>query len=83
MLLCHNAQTFNLEGSQIYEDSIVLQSVFKSARQRIVKEEESEEDSDDDDDDDDDEEESEAECKIKDSLFLSLSPPSLLTINNL
>ncbi|XP_071208564.1 probable global transcription activator SNF2L2 isoform X2 [Salvelinus alpinus] len=61
MLLCHNAQTFNLEGSQIYEDSIVLQSVFKSARQRIVKEEESEEDSDDDDDDDDDEEESEAE----------------------
>ncbi|KFP54476.1 putative global transcription activator SNF2L2, partial [Cathartes aura] len=35
MLLCHNAQTFNLEGSQIYEDSIVLQSVFKSARQKI------------------------------------------------
>ncbi|XP_038842258.1 probable global transcription activator SNF2L2 isoform X3 [Salvelinus namaycush] len=61
MLLCHNAQTFNLEGSQIYEDSIVLQSVFKSARQRIVKEEESEEDSDDDNEDDDDEEESEAE----------------------
>ncbi|XP_051953715.1 probable global transcription activator SNF2L2 isoform X4 [Xyrauchen texanus] len=59
MLLCHNAQTYNLEGSQIYEDSIVLQSVFKSARQKIAKEE-SENDSD---DDDDDEEESEAESK--------------------
>ncbi|XP_078141177.1 putative global transcription activator SNF2L2 isoform X3 [Centroberyx gerrardi] len=59
MLLCHNAQTFNLEGSQIYEDSIVLQSVFKSARQKIAKEEESDEDS----EDDDDEEESEAEAK--------------------
>ncbi|XP_045889799.1 probable global transcription activator SNF2L2 isoform X3 [Micropterus dolomieu] len=58
MLLCHNAQTFNLEGSQIYEDSIVLQSVFKSARQKIAKDEESEDDS-----DEDDEEESEAEAK--------------------
>uniref|UniRef100_A0A673BWX0 Probable global transcription activator SNF2L2 n=1 Tax=Sphaeramia orbicularis TaxID=375764 RepID=A0A673BWX0_9TELE len=56
MLLCHNAQTFNLEGSQ---DSIVLQSVFKSARQKIAKDEESEDDSDDDEDDDD----SEAEAK--------------------
>ncbi|XP_029025568.1 probable global transcription activator SNF2L2 isoform X2 [Betta splendens] len=35
-LLCHNAQTYNLEGSQIYEDSIVIKSVFESARQRIV-----------------------------------------------
>uniref|UniRef100_A0A8C5AKB5 SWI/SNF related BAF chromatin remodeling complex subunit ATPase 2 n=1 Tax=Gadus morhua TaxID=8049 RepID=A0A8C5AKB5_GADMO len=60
MLLCHNAQTFNLEGSQIYEDSIVLQSVFRSARQKIVKKEESEEESDED-EDDEDEEESEAE----------------------
>ncbi|KAJ4942469.1 hypothetical protein JOQ06_012335 [Pogonophryne albipinna] len=64
MLLCHNAQTFNLEGSQIYEDSIVLQSVFKSARQKIAKDEESEDDSDeDDDDDDDDDDESETEAK--------------------
>ncbi|XP_075065028.1 SWI/SNF-related matrix-associated actin-dependent regulator of chromatin subfamily A member 2 isoform X12 [Mixophyes fleayi] len=64
MLLCHNAQTFNLEGSQIYEDSIVLQSVFKSARQKIAKEDESEEDSiDDDDDDEEDEDESESESK--------------------
>uniref|UniRef100_A0A1D5NTB4 SWI/SNF related, matrix associated, actin dependent regulator of chromatin, subfamily a, member 2 n=1 Tax=Gallus gallus TaxID=9031 RepID=A0A1D5NTB4_CHICK len=62
MLLCHNAQTFNLEGSQIYEDSIVLQSVFKSARQKIAKEEESEDESNDD-EDEDDEEESESESK--------------------
>ncbi|XP_053354357.1 transcription activator BRG1 isoform X1 [Clarias gariepinus] len=41
MLLCQNAQTFNLEGSLIYEDSIVLQSVFTSLRQKIEKEEES------------------------------------------
>ena len=45
---------------QIYEDSIVLQSVFRSARQKIVKKEESEEESDED-EDDEDEEESEAE----------------------
>ncbi|KAK2529546.1 hypothetical protein Q9966_009323 [Columba livia] len=42
MLLCQNAQTFNLEGSLIYEDSIVLQSVFTSVRQKMEKEEESE-----------------------------------------
>ncbi|XP_051569659.1 transcription activator BRG1 isoform X4 [Myxocyprinus asiaticus] len=42
MLLCSNAQTFNLEGSLIYEDSIVLQSVFTSVRQKIEKEEDSE-----------------------------------------
>lgn len=47
---------------QIYEDSIVLQSVFKSARQKIAKEDESEDDSNDD-DDDEDEDESESECK--------------------
>ncbi|KAM3874157.1 putative global transcription activator SNF2L2 [Diretmus argenteus] len=43
ILLCHNAQTFNLEGSQIYEDSIVIKSVFESARQRIVTDEEQKE----------------------------------------
>uniref|UniRef100_A0A8C7PHP9 SWI/SNF related, matrix associated, actin dependent regulator of chromatin, subfamily a, member 4 n=1 Tax=Oncorhynchus mykiss TaxID=8022 RepID=A0A8C7PHP9_ONCMY len=42
MLLFQNAQTFNLEGSLIYEDSIVLQSVFTSLRQKIEKEEDSE-----------------------------------------
>ena len=41
---------------QIYEDSIVLQSVFKSARQKIVKDEESDDESDDDDEDDDESE---------------------------
>ncbi|NXF46127.1 SMCA2 protein, partial [Oceanites oceanicus] len=71
MLLCHNAQTFNLEGSQIYEDSIVLQSVFKSARQKIAKEEESEDESNDD-EDDDEEEESESESKsVKVKIKLS------------
>ncbi|XP_060927167.1 LOW QUALITY PROTEIN: probable global transcription activator SNF2L2 [Limanda limanda] len=60
MLLCHNAQTFNLEGSQIYEDSIVLQSVFKSAKQKIAKDAESDEDSE---EDEEDEDESEAEAK--------------------
>ncbi|KAG5272221.1 hypothetical protein AALO_G00162960 [Alosa alosa] len=42
-LMCHNAQTFNLEGSQIYQDSIVLQSVFESARQRLATNDKSEE----------------------------------------
>ncbi|XP_068460610.1 probable global transcription activator SNF2L2 isoform X2 [Clinocottus analis] len=62
MLLCHNAQTFNLEGSQIYEDSIVLQSVFKSARQKIAKDEESDDESEEE-EEEEDEDESEAEAK--------------------
>ncbi|TSN86087.1 putative global transcription activator SNF2L2 [Bagarius yarrelli] len=67
MLLCHNAQTYNLEGSQIFEDSIVLQSVFRSARQKIAKEE-----SEDDTNDEDDEDESEAESKsVKVKIKLS------------
>ncbi|RWS25890.1 transcription activator BRG1-like isoform X4 [Leptotrombidium deliense] len=37
MLLCKNAQQYNVEGSTIYEDSIVLQSVFTSARERLEK----------------------------------------------
>lgn len=37
MLLCKNAQTYNVEGSLIYEDSIVLQSVFTNARERLEK----------------------------------------------
>uniref|UniRef100_A0A3Q2YX47 Bromo domain-containing protein n=1 Tax=Hippocampus comes TaxID=109280 RepID=A0A3Q2YX47_HIPCM len=41
-LLCHNAQTYNLEGSQIYEDSIVIKSVFESARLRIAANQEPE-----------------------------------------
>ncbi|XP_060523815.1 ATP-dependent helicase brm-like [Cylas formicarius] len=35
ILLCQNAQIFNEEASIIYEDSIVLQSVFSNARQKI------------------------------------------------
>ncbi|GFS58566.1 hypothetical protein TNIN_482531 [Trichonephila inaurata madagascariensis] len=37
MVLCTNAQTYNVEGSLIYEDSIVLQSVFTNARERLEK----------------------------------------------
>jgi SWI/SNF-related matrix-associated actin-dependent regulator of chromatin subfamily A protein 2/4 len=37
MLLCKNAQTYNVEGSLIFEDSIVLQSVFTNARERLEK----------------------------------------------
>ncbi|GFS49742.1 hypothetical protein NPIL_418531 [Nephila pilipes] len=37
MLLCTNAQQYNVEGSLIYEDSIVLQSVFTNARERLEK----------------------------------------------
>ncbi|XP_018562327.2 ATP-dependent helicase brm isoform X2 [Anoplophora glabripennis] len=35
MLLCQNAQIYNEEASLIHEDSIVLQSVFSNAKQRI------------------------------------------------
>ena len=41
MLLCKNAQAYNVEGSTIFEDSIVLQSVFTSAREKIEKDAES------------------------------------------
>lgn len=41
---------------QIYEDSIVLQSVFKSARQKIAKDEESDDDSEEEDEDEDESE---------------------------
>uniref|UniRef100_A0A8C5BVC1 SWI/SNF related BAF chromatin remodeling complex subunit ATPase 4a n=1 Tax=Gadus morhua TaxID=8049 RepID=A0A8C5BVC1_GADMO len=75
MLLCQNAQTFNLEGSLIYEDSIVLQSVFTSVRQKIEKEEDSEgEDSEEDDDDVDDGSESECECKSRTRTRRSAPP---------
>lgn len=67
MLLCQNAQTFNLEGSLIYEDSIVIQSVFTSVRQKIEKEEESEgEDSEEEEDEPDEGSESESRSvKVK------------------
>jgi len=38
MQLCKNAQNYNEESSLIYEDSVVLQSIFTSARQRVEAE---------------------------------------------
>ncbi|XP_058799194.1 ATP-dependent helicase brm-like [Phymastichus coffea] len=38
MQLCKNAQTYNEEASLIYENSVVLQTVFRAARQRIEAE---------------------------------------------
>lgn len=38
MQSCKNAQMYNEEGSLIYEDSIVLQSVFCNARIRMEEE---------------------------------------------
>ncbi|CAH1176276.1 unnamed protein product [Phaedon cochleariae] len=35
MLLCQNAQIYNEEASIIHEDSIVLQSVFSNAKQKL------------------------------------------------
>jgi len=35
MLMCSNTQKYNEDGSLIYEDSIVLQTVFTSARTRL------------------------------------------------
>lgn len=43
MLLCQNTQKYNEDGSLIYEDSIVLSSVFSNARQRLDAEAEEEE----------------------------------------
>ncbi|XP_062509331.1 probable global transcription activator SNF2L2 [Corticium candelabrum] len=34
-LLCHNAQTYNVEGSQIYQDSLVLEAVFNNMKERV------------------------------------------------
>ena len=36
-LLCSNTQKYNEDGSLIYEDSIVLQSVFTNARERLIE----------------------------------------------
>lgn len=50
--LCQNAQIYNEEASLIYEDSIVLQSVFSNSRQKVVEEESDGGDDDDESDDD-------------------------------
>lgn len=36
--MCQNAQTYNVEGSQIYDDSIMLQTVFYELRAKTEKE---------------------------------------------
>merc|ERR1711981_87937 len=38
MQLCTNTQQYNEDGSLIFEDSIVLQSVFTNARERLEQE---------------------------------------------
>merc|ERR1719415_27720 len=38
MLLCNNTQKYNEDGSLIHEDSIVLQSVFTNAREKLQAE---------------------------------------------
>ena len=38
-MLCSNTQKYNEDGSLIYEDSIVLQSVFTNARERLIENE--------------------------------------------
>ncbi|EEB19078.1 conserved hypothetical protein [Pediculus humanus corporis] len=46
--MCKNAQIYNEEASLIHEDSIVLQSVFTNARQRLEQDAETDEDKGDD-----------------------------------
>ncbi|CAG2107217.1 unnamed protein product [Medioppia subpectinata] len=61
MQLCRNAQTYNVEGSLIYEDSIMLQSVFTKARENFEKNDESFAEDNNDNNEDDDEGEEDAE----------------------
>lgn len=42
--LCQNAQIYNEEASLIYEDSVVLQTIFSNAKLRVLDEPESEPD---------------------------------------
>ncbi|XP_057327436.1 ATP-dependent helicase brm-like isoform X2 [Microplitis mediator] len=62
MQLCKNAQIYNEEASPIHEDSIVLESVFTNARQRLEAEGSM---SDDDDRDDGSDGDSSVRMKIK------------------
>uniref|UniRef100_A0A672H2Q0 SWI/SNF related, matrix associated, actin dependent regulator of chromatin, subfamily a, member 4 n=1 Tax=Salarias fasciatus TaxID=181472 RepID=A0A672H2Q0_SALFA len=81
MLLFQNAQTFNLEGSLIYEDSIVLQSVFTSLRQKIEKEEESDgEESEEEEEEQEEGSESECESFLKETFVLFFSGNVLLSL---
>ncbi|XP_062711277.1 ATP-dependent helicase brm [Aedes albopictus] len=62
--LCQNAQIYNEEASLIYEDSLELQQIFSTSKQRVL-EAADEEDSDDDDDDNSDEESGSVKMKLK------------------
>lgn len=33
--MCQNAQTYNVEGSQIYDDSLTLQKIFLEIREKV------------------------------------------------
>lgn len=39
--MCRNAQTYNVEGSQIYDDSLMLQKVFADIREKVELKEDS------------------------------------------
>jgi SWI/SNF-related matrix-associated actin-dependent regulator of chromatin subfamily A protein 2/4 len=67
MQLCRNAQTYNVEGSLIYEDSIMLQSVFTKARENFEKNDQSFAEEDNNDDEEEGEEEAEDEEDDEDS----------------
>ena len=47
MLMCKNTQHYNEDGSLIFEDSIVIQSVFTNAKSRIEREPDEADDDDD------------------------------------
>lgn len=53
MLLCQNAQAYNIETSTIFEDSVVLQSVFTGVRKQVEAAAANEPDDDTDDNEDD------------------------------
>uniref|UniRef100_A0A8C4IMM8 SWI/SNF related BAF chromatin remodeling complex subunit ATPase 4a n=1 Tax=Dicentrarchus labrax TaxID=13489 RepID=A0A8C4IMM8_DICLA len=80
MLLCQNAQTFNLEGSLIYEDSIVLQSVFTSVRQKIEKDEESEGEESEEEEEEPDEG-SESECEYQNFFHSNHGSYNVINMN--
>ncbi|KAL0276318.1 UNVERIFIED_CONTAM: hypothetical protein PYX00_003911 [Menopon gallinae] len=63
--MCKNAQIYNEEASLIHEDSIVLQSVFTNARQRLEQDGETDDDKEGLDDDAHSESESSVRMKIK------------------
>lgn len=39
LVMCRNAQTYNVEGSQIHDDSVALAVIFKEMRDKVEKEE--------------------------------------------